>query len=179
VTLSSTPPSSTTETSASFAFTASEPGVAYECSLDSAAYAACASPASYQSLGVGTHSFAVRGRDPAGNVGPSAAFGWSIVAPPPPPPPPLPDLYVASFPKNSIIIRNGGNAAAGVSILRIVVGSSLVGTFTVPALAPGATFTVSVPCRVGTNVATVDQTNVVTESNETNNTASRTNATCP
>ena len=113
VTLTSTPPASTTETSASFAFTASEPDVAFECSLDGVAYAACTSPASYQSLGVGAHSFAVRGRDAAGNVGQPASFGWSIVAPPPPPPPPLPDLYVASFTKNTIVIRNGGNAAAG------------------------------------------------------------------
>ena len=137
-------------------------------------------PPSYQSLGVGTHSFAVRGRDPAGNVGQPATFGWSIVAPPPPPPPPLPDLYVASLTKTTIIVRNGGNAAAGASsILRITVGSALAGTFTVAALAPGATATFSFACRIGTYLATVDQTNVVAESNETNNTASLTNRTCP
>ena len=179
VTLASTPPASTTQTSASFTFTASEPGVAFECLLDGGAYTGCASPASYQSLGVGTHSFAVRGRDPAGNVGQPATFGWSIVAPPPPPPPPLPDLNVASLTKTTIIVRNSGNAAAGVSILRITVGSALLGTFTVPALAPGATATFAFACRVGTYVATVDQTNVVAESNETNNTASLTNRTCP
>ncbi len=177
VTLAATPPASTTETSASFTFAASEPGVTYECSLDAAAYAGCASPASYQSLGVGTHSFAVRGRDPAGNVGQPATFGWSIVAPPPPPPA-RPDLYVFSLTRSSIIVRNGGNAAAGVSILRIVVGSSLLGTFTVPALAPGATATFTFACRVGTYVATVDQTNVVAESNEANNTQSLFNRSC-
>ncbi len=180
VTLASTPPASTTETNASFAFTASEPVVAFECLLDGGAYTGCVSPASYQSLGVGTHSFAVRGRDAAGNVGQPATFGWSIVAPPPPPPPQFPDLYVASFTKTTIIIRNGGNAAAGVSsILRITVGSALLGTFTVPALAPGATATFAFACRVGTYLATVDQTNVVAESNETNNTAPLTNRTCP
>ena len=180
VTLASTPPAPTTQTSASFAFTASEAGVAFECLLDGGGYTGCVSPASYQSLGVGTHSFAVRGRDAAGNVGQPATYSWSIVAPPPPPPPPLPDLYVASLTKNTIIIRNGGNAAAGVSsILRITAGSSLVGTFTVAALAPGATATFTFACRVGTYLATVDQTNVVAESNETNNTASLTNRTCP
>jgi len=180
VTLATTPPASTTETSASFTFTASEPDVAFECLLDGGAYNGCVSPASYQSLGVGTHSFAVRGRDAAGNVGQPATFGWSIVAPPPPPPPPLPDLYVASFTKNTIIVRNGGNAAAGVSsILRITVGSALAGTFTVPALAPDATATFTFACRVGTLIATVDQTNVVAESNETNNTASLRNGSCP
>jgi CARDB/Sigma-70 region 2 len=171
VTLASTSPASTTDTSASFTFAASEPGVTYECSLDAAAYAACASPASYQSLGVGTHTFAVRGRDPAGNRGPPATFGWSIVAPPPP----LPDLYVASFTKNTITVRNRGNAAAGTSVLTI----TLVGTFTVPALAPGASATFSwSTCRAGTYSAIVDRTNVVVESDEKNNTASRAN-TCP
>ena len=71
VTIASTPPASTTETSASFAFTASETGVTFECSLDGGAYTGCVSPAAYQSLGVGAHSFAVRGRDAAGNVGPA------------------------------------------------------------------------------------------------------------
>ena len=180
VTLTSTPPTSTTETSASFTFSANEPDVGYECSLDGAGYSACTSPTSHQSLGVGTHSFAVRAHDAAGNLGQPATFGWSIVAPPPPPPPPLPDLYVVSLTKTTIIVRNGGNAAAGASsILRMTVGSALVGTFTVGALAPGATATFSFACRIGTYLATVDQTNVVAESNETNNTASLTNRTCP
>ena len=175
VTLASTPPASTTETSASFAFTASEPGVTYECSLDGAAYAGCASPASYQSLAVGTHSFSVRGRDPAGNVGQPASFGWSIVAPPPPP---RPDLYVASFGKNTIVIRNQGNAAAGSSSVLTI---SVVGlTFTVPNLAAGASVTFNWgACGVGTYVAIVDRTNLVAESDETNNTVSRPNSSCP
>ena len=143
VTIASAPPASTTETSATFTFTGSEPGVGFECSLDGAAYGACASPASYGSLAVAAHSFAVRGRDAAGNVGQPATHAWSVVAPPRP----LPDLVVASFTKNTIVIANRGNAAAGSSILTI----TLVGTFTVPALQPGAvaTFNWSI-CRVGT-----------------------------
>jgi RNA polymerase sigma factor (sigma-70 family) len=171
VSISSAPPASTTETSASFAFTASEPGVAFECALDGAAYAACTSPTAYGSLAVAAHSFAVRGRDPAGNVGPPATHAWSVVAPPRP----LPDLVVASFTKNTIVVANRGNAAAGSSVLTI----TLVGTFTVPALAPGAvaTFNWSI-CRVGTYTAIVDRTNVVAESDERNNSAGRAN-TCP
>ena len=130
VTISSGPATSTTDTGASFTFTASETGVAFECSLDGGAYAACTSPAAYQALGVGAHSFAVRGRDEAGNLGQPASFAWSIVAPPPPPPPPMPDLYVASFTKNTIVIQNRGNAAAGASSILTI---SVVGlTFTVP-----------------------------------------------
>ena len=122
--------------------------------------------------------FAVRGRDAAGNVGQPASFGWSIVAPPPPPPPPRPDLYVASFTKNTIVIRNGGNAAAGsTSILTISVVNL---QFTVPNLAAGASVTFNWgACAIGTYVATVDRTNLVAESNETNNTASRPNSSCP
>ena len=171
VTIASAPAASTTDTSASFTFTASEPGVAYECSLDGAAYAACASPASYGSLEVGAHTFAVRGRDPAGNLGSPAGFGWTVLAPPRP----LPDLHVAAFTKNTITVANRGAAAAGSSILTI----TLVGTFTVPALAPGAVATFSwSTCRAGTYSAIVDRTDVVAESNESNNAASRSN-TCP
>jgi hypothetical protein len=168
VTIASAPPASTTDTSASFTFTASESGVVYECALDAAAYTACASPASYTSLGVGEHSFSVRGRDPAGNLGQPATFAWSIVSPPRP----LPDLQVASFTTNTITIANRGGASAGASVLTI----TPVGTFTVPALAPGAVATFSwSTCRVGTYSAIVDRTNVVAESDETNNTASRVN----
>ena len=171
VTIASAPPASTTDTSASFAFSASEPGVAFECSLDGDAFAACTSPSSYGSLAAAAHSFAVRGRDPAGNVGQPASHAWSVVAPPRP----LPDLVVASFTKNTITIANRGNAAAGSSVLTI----TLVGTYTVPALQPGAvaTFNWSI-CRVGTYSAIVDRTNTVAESDEGNNTASRGN-TCP
>ena len=178
VTISSGPATSTTDTGASFTFTASETGVAFECSLDGGAYAACTSPAAYQALGVGAHSFAVRGRDEAGNLGQPASFAWSIVAPPPPPPPPMPDLYVASFTKNTIVIQNRGNAAAGASSILTI---SVVGlTFTVPNLAAGASATFNWgACGVGTYVAIVDRTNLVAESDETNNTASRPNSSCP
>lgn len=61
----------------------------------------------------------------------------------------------------------------GPSVLEV----TLVGQrFTVPSLAPGAsaTFTWSI-CRVGTYTAIADQTQVVVESDETNNTATRQN----
>jgi hypothetical protein len=79
---------------------------------------------------------------------------------------------------NTIVIRNGGNAAAGsTSVLTI----SIVGlTFTVPNLAAGAGATFNrAACGVGTYVAIVDRTNLVAESLETNNTASRPNSSCP
>jgi uncharacterized repeat protein (TIGR01451 family) len=59
--------------SASFTFTASEPGATFECRLDSAAYAPCSSPASLTGLAAGTHTFWVRALDAAKNVDPSPA----------------------------------------------------------------------------------------------------------
>src|SRR5688500_7087897 len=91
VSIASAPPATTTETTAAFAFVASEVGAVFECSLDGAAYSSCASPAAYASLALGAHTFAVRGRDAAGNVGQPAAASWTVVAPP------LPDLAIASF----------------------------------------------------------------------------------
>ena len=44
---------------ASFSFTDSQPGVSFQCSLDNAAFAACASPKTY-TVSAGTHTFQVR-----------------------------------------------------------------------------------------------------------------------
>jgi hypothetical protein len=147
-------------------FVANEVGVAFECSLDGAAYAPCTSPASYASLAPGPHTFAVRGRDAAGNVGEPATASWSVV-------PPLPDLAIGALSRFSVTVVNRGTAAAVPSVLTI----TLVGTFTVPALAPGAAATFSwSTCRVGTYSAIADRTGVVAESDESNNTAARRNA---
>jgi hypothetical protein len=164
-TISSGPPQSTTSTSASFSFSADEQGSSFACSLDGAAFAACSSPAAFQSLSVGSHTFAVRATDQAGNVGQAATQSWTIVAP-------LPDLLVTAFTRNSITVTNRGTATAGPSVLTI----TLVGTFTVPSLRPGASVTLSwSTCRVGTYTAIVDRTNLVAESDERNNTATRRN----
>ena len=92
VTLTSTPAASTIETSASFAFTASEPDVAFECSLDSSAYARRQPGAST------SHSASARtSLQSAAATQPAtwAAGELRLVdrcAPPPPPPPPRLDL---------------------------------------------------------------------------------------
>jgi hypothetical protein len=165
VSISSGPPASTTETNATVAFVAGEVGVAFECSLDGSAYTACTSPAAYASLSVGPHAFAVRGRDAAGNTSEPATASWTIVTP-------LPDLVVGSLSKYSIVVVNRGTGSAAPSVLTI----TFVGTFTVPALAPGASATFNwSTCRVGTYTAIVDRTGVVAESDESNNTASRRN----
>jgi uncharacterized repeat protein (TIGR01451 family) len=89
-TIDSGPAASTTETSATFGFSANEGGSRFECALDGAPWATCASPLVLTTLPVGTHALAVRAIDAAGNTDPTpAAREWTVeaaVAPPPPPP---------------------------------------------------------------------------------------------
>ena len=63
------------------AFAASEPGVTYTCALDGRRSQACTSPVVMSRLRLGTHSFAVRARDAAGN--PQATptrIRWQVVS---------------------------------------------------------------------------------------------------
>ncbi len=62
--------------SATFAFSDREAGATFECSLDGAAYAACASPKTYTGIAAGTHRFSVRAVDPAGNRSASTDYSW-------------------------------------------------------------------------------------------------------
>jgi hypothetical protein len=82
-TITSQPPPRTNSTCATFAFTASEPGCTFQCQLDSGAWAACSSPATYCNLADGGHTFSVRATDPAGNVGLPATASWTVDTVPP------------------------------------------------------------------------------------------------
>jgi parallel beta-helix repeat protein len=78
-TITAEPPATTTQTSASFSFSSSEAPSTFECSIDSAAFAACTSPKSYSGLASGTHTFRVRATDASGNVDATpASFSWNI-----------------------------------------------------------------------------------------------------
>jgi len=65
---------------ATFPFTSTEANSTFECRLDGAAFAGCASPASYPGLAVGGHTFDVRAVDPAGNTDPTPATTTVTVA---------------------------------------------------------------------------------------------------
>ena len=76
--IGSGPSASTTSTSATFAFTATQSGSTFECKLDAGAYGACTSPKTYSGLGPGWHRFSVRALDPAANTEASrASQTWS------------------------------------------------------------------------------------------------------
>jgi len=100
-----------------------------------------------------------------------------------------PDLVVASLthsPTNPttadtmtfvVMVQNIGNATAGASVMSLTVGWEVDSLcYIVPSLAPNATYQVTYTHQVVyaqsyLNTATADATNVVTESNESNNVA--------
>jgi len=79
-TIGGRPANPTTATDATFGFTDGEAGVTFRCELDGGGYSACASPAVYSGLTLIPHVFSVRAVDTAGNIGPPASIGWTIVA---------------------------------------------------------------------------------------------------
>jgi uncharacterized repeat protein (TIGR01451 family) len=73
------PDTTTTATSASFTWTASESAV-FLCSLDGGAYYDCTSPVQFSGLGAGQHIFSVKAVDVSGNTSESASFTWTVEA---------------------------------------------------------------------------------------------------
>ncbi len=80
-------PSNPSGSSVAFSFSGTDSGTgvaSFECSLDNGAVTVCTSPQSYSSLAGGSHTFAVRALDGAGNPDPSpASFTWNVDATPP------------------------------------------------------------------------------------------------
>ncbi len=106
-TVDSTPPSASVTSgptgtvgtsSATFAFSASEPA-SFACSLDGGAFSSCASPATVSGLGDGSHTFAVRATDAAGNAGQAAAATWTVDTAPP-------ETTVTSAPTGTVAVRS-------------------------------------------------------------------------
>jgi Ca2+-binding RTX toxin-like protein len=78
-TIDSGPSDTITVDSATFAFSSSESGATFECSLDGEAYSACTSPKEYTNLPNGSHTFEVRATDAAGNSDATpASRTWTV-----------------------------------------------------------------------------------------------------
>jgi hypothetical protein len=73
----------TTDRTPAFTFTGPDPSgpVAYQCSVDSGAFAACTSPFTAASLKIGAHTLGVRGADALGNQGAAATKAFTITCP--------------------------------------------------------------------------------------------------
>lgn len=91
-TVDTTPPDTTLanpgnivgESDPAFTFTSSEMNATFQCSLDSAPFAACTSPDRVEVLHSGPHKFSVRAVDAAGNVDPTpAVYSWTSDQTPP------------------------------------------------------------------------------------------------
>src|SRR4051812_24876687 len=84
-TIASGPSSATTTTTANFSFVSNESGSTFNCKVDAGRWSRCKPPRAYTGLALGSHQFAVRARDLAGNVDPTpATWSWSVNAEQPP-----------------------------------------------------------------------------------------------
>jgi len=83
--LTSEPAAATTATSASFSFVSNESNSTFSCKVDSGRWGRCKAPRAYSGLALGSHSFAVRAIDSAGNIDPTpATWSWKVEAEAPP-----------------------------------------------------------------------------------------------
>jgi large repetitive protein len=89
--ITSAPAYLTNDDTATFAFTDSQSGVSYQCSLDGAAFAACTSGVNYSGMAgfannytivTKRHSFAVKAMDGSGNFSPETTRAWTAISTP-------------------------------------------------------------------------------------------------
>jgi hypothetical protein len=100
--IDSGPTGTTSDSTPTFGFTASEGGSTFKCSLDGGPFIGCTSPTTTAELPDGFHTFAVAASDPSGNTDPSPAARAIVVDTTPPAPPPgdttPPEVFFTSGP---------------------------------------------------------------------------------
>lgn len=78
-TITDSPPALSNNQTPSFGFDSDEPGSTFECRIDDRPFAGCSSPWTAPPLDDGDHVFAVRARDPAGNLEPDpVTYGFTV-----------------------------------------------------------------------------------------------------
>jgi hypothetical protein len=98
-TITAGPAGPTDDATPTFAFTASETNSVFECRVDSAPWASCASPWTTAALTDGPHSVSIRATDAAGNTDASPATrSFTVAATAPPPDTTAPDTTITSGP---------------------------------------------------------------------------------
>jgi hypothetical protein len=148
-TIQSGPTGTTTATDASFGFSASESGSTFACKLDSASWAACASPKALSGLAVGSHTLSVRATDGAGNVDPTpASRSWTVEAeqaPPPPPPPPPPGENCTTTVSSVSAAQSSVSSAAPGAVVCLADGSYSKVSLDASKASPGVTLRATNP----------------------------------
>ena len=115
--ITSNPSTLTNKTNATFIFTSTESGSTFACSLDSGAFAPCASPVNYSGLANGSHTFQVQATDSAGNTDQSpASFNWTI------------DTSLVSVLQGTLTDRTTGLPIVGAKVMLCCNGSVTVNT---------------------------------------------------
>ena len=108
ITPSSEPPSTTTQTTATFNFTLADAVSTPRCSLDQVDFGLCttATTQSYSGLAAGQHTFTVEAIDAAGNTA-TASYSWTVIPTQPPVNTGHPDISGQPIQGQSLFVSSG------------------------------------------------------------------------
>ncbi|MGH9079647.1 MAG: fibronectin type III domain-containing protein, partial [Acidimicrobiales bacterium] len=152
--IDSAPSAFTSSTSASISFHSSPAGATFTCSLDGATPTACTSPATYNGLAQGPHTFSVVGTNSSGSNPSPTTTSWTVDTSPPSTPTNLKGTAVSSHEIDLTWSQSSDNTGVtGYDVLRngspiaTVSGSTL--SFADTTVAPSTTYQYAVDARDG------------------------------
>lgn len=139
--------STTTVTTPTFEFSSDQPAATFECRVDGAAFASCASPYTTAPLTLGPHTFEVRAVNGAQEADPTpVAISFTVATPPPTGPPSPPTGPTSPPPGSTAPSASGGKATTA----RGKTFSGAVALFTDPAGLPASAYDVTIDWGDGT-----------------------------